>query len=147
MLKKMYDQGKAQRWTTLPGDTLDGVDLRSLRGWLNEAVIFSCMRIFLAEFRHAIDVDRPPPFLLSSIWHTYMMQWRHDPAKVRAWTDKFIDACHLDGDIIIPIHRPGHWILGIVCMMERRIIIADSMRGTHAEVVESLKSWLKDELE
>ena len=76
--------------------------------------------------------------------------YRYD--RVRARADA-LGGAHLDGDIVIPIHRPGHWVIAVIACRERHIFIIDSFEhahddgevGRHADINANLRRWLRDE--
>ena len=44
-------------------------------------------------------------------------------------------------DIIIPIHKPQHWIGAVISYKQRTIFIKDSLYGNHGKIVTVLKKW------
>jgi len=52
---------------------------------------------------------------------------------------------YLQHDIIIPIHRPNHWILAVLSPPQRSLYLIDSFRGQYSNVVENLIRWYREE--
>jgi hypothetical protein len=128
-------------------------DFLSLAHELNDDVISAFFNVVVATANR----DRPAAQPRVTAFNTYFYHdltcdrrdgfYRYDRVSRRS---DGLHGSHLDGDIVFPIHRPGHWIFAVVACRERHIYVIDSVGHAnsayaHADVNANLRRWLRDE--
>ena len=106
--------------------------------WLYGEVIDAFINLC---FRHqSIDGDAPWKRVLATVFHAFIDNGHFTAQQTINW-----DEADLGRTILIPVHRPGHWILLQLMPHERRLLVLDSYRGQHATVTNNIVRWYGNE--
>ena len=106
--------------------TLD--DLRTAVGseWLNDHLINAFLSTLAVTGRRA-DAFKETHVFSTYFWTLYSNN-QHNPARMKTWGRKHIDWTGVKtATVLLPVHWPGHWALGIIDVRNRKVHCLDSL--------------------
>jgi sentrin-specific protease 1 len=142
------DSSRNKLWCTIANNPITSYDLSTLQHQqeLNDVIINSYLE--LLSKRSSSSPSHPKCRFFISFFYTCLVPRLgcYDYSRVRRWTSK-ANINILDYDkIFIPLNLPGHWVLTVINLFEKRFELYDSLHGrsNHLKV---LKRYLMDEIE
>ena len=108
-------------------------DLRTAAGtcWLNDHVIKAYFACIVATDHDGEETFKKMYAFSTYFWTLYSNN-QHDPGRMKTWGRKHIDwTGGVTETVLLPVHWPGHWALGIIDVLSRKIHYLDSSPNTH----------------
>ncbi|KAL5163456.1 Kinesin-like protein KIN-13A [Glycine soja] len=133
------------------GIEISGEKFQCLRpgAWLNDEVINVYLELLKERERR-----EPQKFLNCHFFSTFFYKRLisgkngYDFKSVRRWTSqkKLGYGLHECDKIFVPIHKEIHWCLAVINKKDKKFQYLDSLRGTDAQVMKVLASYIVDEV-
>jgi len=111
------------------------------RRWLNDEVINFFMNLITERSKTNKNLPNVVAF------NTFFYQMMRDSGyqRVRKWTTRAnVDVFSLDV-LVVPVHLPAHWCLGIVDFSTKELRYYDSLGGINNDFFWIIRNWMQEE--
>lgn len=116
-------------------------DMETLAGlnWLNDEVINFYMNLLMERGR--TEPGLPSVYAFNTFFYPKLLASGHGALK--RWTRKVDIFAH--DLVLVPVHLGMHWCLAVIDFRHSKIQYYDSMGGSNAECLETLREYLQEE--
>ena len=98
---------------------------------LNDEVINFCLS--MRQLQHAGEARVR---FLNTFTYVKITRYMNTSSEtIRTWFPKNILSYSL---MVFPIHKPGHWVLGVIDLRSQRISVYDSLHGRNGDIAQNL---------